>query len=95
MEEFFLQIKGTAMGKKIAPAYADIFMAEWETGALNKCDKKPLHYFRYLDHIWGIWTHSEEYFEQFLDALNTHNLSIKLKSIHISWFFRHHHLQRP
>lgn len=60
------------------------FMAEWETGALNKCDKKPLHYFRYLDHIWGIWTHSEEYFEQFLDALNTHNLSIKLKSIHIS-----------
>lgn len=49
MEEFFLQIKGTATGKKIAPAYADIFMAEWETGALNKCDKKPLHYFRYLN----------------------------------------------
>lgn len=34
MEEFFLQIKGTAMGKKIAPAYADIFygwMGDWSS----------------------------------------------------------------
>lgn len=35
--QFFLQIKGTAMGKRFAPAYANIFLAEWETQALNKC----------------------------------------------------------
>lgn len=35
-----MQIKGTAMGKKFAPAYDNIFMAEWETSALEKCVKK-------------------------------------------------------
>lgn len=78
--EFFLQIKGTAMGKKFAPAYANIFMAEWETSALSQCHKWPLHYFRYLDDIWGIWTHTEEEFKEFVDTLNNHNPSIKLKS---------------
>lgn len=33
--KFFLQIKGTAMGKKFAPAYANIFMAQWEELALD------------------------------------------------------------
>ncbi|GAA6073383.1 uncharacterized protein LOC105358296 isoform X1 [Tachysurus ichikawai] len=78
--EFFLQIKGTAMGKKFAPAYANIFMAEWEASALARCSKQPLHYFRYLDDIWGIWTHSEEEFNQLVTTLNDHNPSIKLKS---------------
>ena len=78
--EFFLQIKGTAMGKKFAPAYANIFMAEWETSALAACNKQPLYYYRYLDDIWGVWHHSEEEFEQFLFTLNNHNTSIKLKS---------------
>uniref|UniRef100_A0A1A8C3F2 Reverse transcriptase domain-containing protein n=1 Tax=Nothobranchius kadleci TaxID=1051664 RepID=A0A1A8C3F2_NOTKA len=78
--QFYLQIKGTAMGKKFAPAYANIFMAQWETEALNKCVKKPLYYYRYLDDIWGVWTHSEEDFQLFLNTLNTHNPSIKLKS---------------
>ena len=32
--EFFLQIKGTAMGKEFAPSYANIFMAKWEVSAL-------------------------------------------------------------
>lgn len=35
--KFYLQIKGTAMGKKFAPAYANIFMAKWEEEALAKC----------------------------------------------------------
>ena len=78
--EFFLQIKGTAMGKKFAPAYANIFMAEWEEAALASCPKKPLHYFRFLDDIWGVWPHSREEFEGFLTVLNTHNPSITIKS---------------
>lgn len=78
--KFYLQTKGTAMGKKFAPAYADIFMAAWETSALEKCDIKPLHYFRYLDDIWGVWTHSAGQFDTFLNTLNNHNSSIKLKA---------------
>ena len=78
--KYFLQIKGTAMGKKFAPAYADIFMAQWETSALAACEKKPLHYFRYLDDIWGVWPHSREDFDVFCTFLNNHNPSIKIKS---------------
>ena len=77
---FYLQIKGTAMGKRFAPAYANIFMAEWEQKALNKAIKKPLHYYRYLDDIWGIWTYSRMEFDDFIKTLNDHDPSIQLKA---------------
>jgi len=31
--KFYLQDKGTAMDKKFAPSYANIFMADWEESA--------------------------------------------------------------
>lgn len=77
--EYFLQIKGTAMGKKFAPSYANIFMAEWEERALQKCKIKPLVYLRYLDDIFGIWTDSKEEFFTFINLMNTHDPSIHLK----------------
>lgn len=77
--QFYLQIKGTAMGKKFAPAYANIFMANWEEETLSKCKKRPVYYFRYLDDIWGIWTGSELEFSDFVDTLNSHDPSIQLK----------------
>jgi hypothetical protein len=61
-EEWYLQVGGTAMGKKFAPNYANIFMAKWELEALNKCPKKPQCYFRYLDDIFIIWPHTREEF---------------------------------
>lgn len=79
-DKFYLQIKGTAMGKKFAPAYANIFMANWEAEVLLKCKKQPAYYLRYLDDIWGIWEGSEEEFVTFLEILNSHDPSIKLKS---------------
>lgn len=77
--EYFLQIKGTAMGKTFAPAYANIFMADWEGKALDKCHKKPLHYLRYLDDIFGIWTYSKEDFADFIQILDAHDPSIRVK----------------
>lgn len=76
--EYYLQIKGTAMGKRFAPAYANIFMAIWEEEALAKCKKKPLYYLRYLDDIWGIWIGSRQELDNFINILNTHDPSIKL-----------------
>ena len=78
--QWYLQIFGTAMGKKFAPNYANIFMAQWEQEALSKCHKKPLLYLRYLDDIFIIWTHSEAEFQSFFETLNQHHESIKLKS---------------
>lgn len=79
--EFYLQIKGTAMGKKFAPSYANIFMANWEEKVFDKCSKKPLHYLRYLDDLWGIWCYSEKEFIEFMDTLNAYDPSIKLKHV--------------
>lgn len=78
--KFYLQIKGTAMGKKFAPAYANIFMANWEQEVFLKCKKKPECYLRYLDDIWGIWIGSEEEFVEFVGVLNSHDPSIQLKT---------------
>lgn len=78
-DEFYLQIKGTAMGKRFAPAYANIYMASWEEEALQKCPKTPACYVRYLDDIWGVWTGSLAEFETFVSILNEHDPSIKLK----------------
>ncbi|GAA6106737.1 uncharacterized protein LOC105009030 isoform X1 [Tachysurus ichikawai] len=77
--DFYLQVKGTAMGKKFAPAYANIYMAHWEQTALAKCSKLPTYYFRYLDDIWGVWDHSQEQFLEFVAILNNHHHTIKLK----------------
>lgn len=79
-EQFYLQVKGTAMGKRFAPAYANIFMAIWEEAVFAKCQKKPLHYYRYLDDIWGIWEGTKEEFDMFLLTLNGHDPSIQLEA---------------
>ena len=76
--EIFLQISGTAMGKKFAPSYANIFMANWETEALQTCYQKPAIYLRYLDDIFLVWDHGEENFWNFFNILNNHHPSIRL-----------------
>ncbi|KAI4885160.1 hypothetical protein NFI96_007463 [Prochilodus magdalenae] len=72
-------VKGTAMGKRFAPSYANIFMARWEEKALAAWHTRPLHYFRFLDDIWGVWSGTEDEFEQFAAHLNRFNRSIKIK----------------
>lgn len=74
----YLQVHDMAMGK-FAPAYANIYMAEWERNVLPKCPRRPLVYLRYLNDIFGIWPHSEEEFRQFVDILNHHHASIKVR----------------
>lgn len=79
-KEWFLQIFGTAMGRKFAPNYANLFMAQWEKEALAKCTLKPDCYFRFLDDIFAVWSHSEEEFWNFFNTLNNHHPTIKLKA---------------
>lgn len=73
------------MGKRFAPAYANIYLADWEETVFLKCSKHPLHYFRYLDDIWGIWEYSMEDFHEFVGVLNDHHVGITLEpTIHPS-----------
>lgn len=77
--QWYLQVSGTAMGKKFAPSYANIDMAIFEEEVLDISPKKPLVYFRYLDDIFLIWQHSLDDFKQFFDTLNNHRESIKFQ----------------
>ena len=75
--EHYLQMNGTAMGTKFAPAYASIFMAVLEEEFLASCEKKPLVYKRYIDDIFIIWTHGELAFREFFDRFNSFHPHIK------------------
>ena len=45
---FFKQIRGTAIGTKMAPPYVIIFMGNLEERILQDCSFKPLLWWRYL-----------------------------------------------
>ena len=77
-EDWYLQIKGTAMGKKFAPHYANIFMANWEAEAFEKSPLVPEFYARFLDDGFLIWEGSEEELDEFLNILSSHDDSIKI-----------------
>lgn len=95
-DHWFLQIKGTAMGKRFSPSYANIYTANWEKRALAKCPLQPQIFLRYLDDIWGIWNHTTEDFTHFVDILNQHHPSIKLKPTpNFSQLPGCHHFQGP
>lgn len=71
---FYLQTKGTAMGKRFVLLYANIYMAQWEETLFPRCPKLPLSYLRFLDDVWGVLQHG-------LQELNSHHASIKVKSV--------------
>ena len=81
-EKYYLQSKGTAMGTKMAPAYANLFMAVLEEDFLSKRNLKPSMYIRYIDDIFMIWPHSETDLMSFLDDFNAHNPNIQFTMEH-------------
>ena len=56
----YLQIRGTAMGTKMAVAFANIFMAKIETEILKPDATKPLVWKRYIDDVISIWNTTRE-----------------------------------
>ena len=58
------------MGTKMAPSYANLFMGFVEKDLLDRCEKKPLVWFRYIDDIFFIWTHGKEELDKFFEFCN-------------------------
>ena len=81
--ENFLQIQGTAMGTKLAPAYANVFMGDverrWQTQAPPG---KIVAWYRFIDDIFLIWEGSENELTQFVADCNTTHESIRPK-VHV------------
>ena len=69
--QHFIQQHGTTMGTRMAPAFANLFMGEFERKALEGYVDKPFLWLRYLDDILMVWTHGNEKLESFIAYLNS------------------------
>ena len=69
-DEFFLQVCGTAMGTRMAPCYANIFMADLEENLLSGYPYKPLAYYRYIDDIFITWSHGLDLLHNFINNIS-------------------------
>ena len=77
--QHYLQMSGTAMGTKMAPSYANLFMSVLEKQMLSSYKYKPLVYFRYIDDIFMIWTDGEDSLNDFLTHCNNQNKDIQFE----------------
>ena len=75
--DHYLQIGGTAMGTRVAPSLANIFMGELEAKMLETAPFKPFLYLRYIDDIFLIWTGSLPELKCFYRHCNGFHKTIK------------------
>ena len=76
----FRQINGTAMGTKMAPSYANLFLGSFEQKALAAVAHPPLIWWHYIDDLFLLWTHGEEKLNDFITYLNNLHPTIKFTS---------------
>ena len=74
---YYIQLDGTAMGTRMAPAYANLFMGDLERKLLAQSPLKPFIWWRYIDDIFMVWTHEEEKLNEFITHINSSHNTIK------------------
>ena len=68
------------MVTRVAPTYANIFMADFEETHVYTYPKQPKIWVRYIDDIFMIWEHGAEELQKFLKHLNEVHKTIKFTS---------------
>ena len=81
-DNHYLQIHGTAMGTKMAPSYANLFLGYFEANVLENAPFQPHTWLRY--DIFMIWTEGLDNLTIFIDYLNNIHSTIKFTSSHSS-----------
>ena len=66
----YLEIHGMAMGPRMVPSYANIFEGDLEMKILAQVYKRSDIWWRYIDHIFTIWSHDEEHLIDFVEQIN-------------------------
>ena len=69
--QHFLQISGTAMGTRVAVAYAVLALGLFEDRFVYTYHTQPLVYLRYIDDIFICWTKGRESLDLFIEHLNS------------------------
>ena len=80
-DKHYLQTHGTAMGTRMAPSYANLFLAKFETDALSRAPFQPFIWWCYIEDIFMIRTRSVQDLNAFTSFLNDIDPTIKLTSI--------------
>ena len=75
--QMYIQKQDTAMGTRMGPNYAIIFMHYLESNMLNKSTLKPKTWLRFIDDIFMIWPHGIQALTLFMDMINSHHPTIK------------------
>jgi len=79
--DHYLQVQGTAMGTKMSPSYASIFMDYLEKKQLLMLvPLKPHMWLRFTDDIYIQWRHGSKDLHDFLDKANAFHMTIKFTS---------------
>eukprot|EP00079_Xenopus_tropicalis_P032370 XP_017946141.1 PREDICTED: uncharacterized protein LOC108645441 [Xenopus tropicalis] len=83
-KKYYLQCRGTAMGAKFAPSYANLFLGWWEELHIysenNHFSDNIQYYGRYIDDIIIIWSGTDEQFNDFIKHINTNNYNLQFTS---------------
>ena len=75
--EQYLQSQGTAMGTRMAPSHANLFMADLEEKMLTSTHTRPYLWWRFIDDVFYIWEHSQQSLNNFLQCINQFHPTIK------------------
>ena len=73
----YLQTHGTAMGTKMAVAFANIFMSAVETKITRLRPNKPPVWKRYIDDIFSLWSIDKKSIGSFIELANNYHPTIK------------------
>jgi Reverse transcriptase (RNA-dependent DNA polymerase) len=76
-KQFYKQVEGAPMGSPLSPVVANLFMADFETKALESAPLKPSCWWRYVDDIFVIWQHGKDELLRFLEHLNNQHSKIQ------------------
>ena len=74
---YYLQIQGTAMGTKMAPAYANLFMGKLEEKLRELGKPHIMLWKRFIDDIFVVWTGSASEFTTYMNTINQIHRTIK------------------
>ena len=75
--KIYLHKQGTAMGTRMAPNYAIIFMHSIEKEILKNAKLKPRIWHHFIDDVFIIGTYGKEKLEEFLNYINGVHETIK------------------
>ena len=76
----YLQTGGTAMGTRVAPTYANLFMSDFEERFVYSHQTQPYMWVRFIDDIFFVWLHGQAKLDAFIKYLNQSHDTIKFTS---------------